>query len=123
MTPQGVSLRFSSTEDEFTAESTEGEVSVSIDVNPFHIAEMFNWLYIVLFRLQTIKNTMDAVEPDIRRRVEKMVDDAFSNKCGSLRDMDGVNFQVQYHTNQDRAQAEPAEGTKTVAEKKQCTRR
>jgi hypothetical protein len=111
MTPQGVNLRFESVEGEFTATSTEGQVSVLVDVNPFHVAEMFNWLYLALFRLQAIKNTMDVVEPEIRRRVQRMVDEAFANKSYSLRDMDHVSFQAQQHENQDRPQIEKSEAT------------
>ncbi len=113
VTPQSVGIRFNFVEDkEFTVEKTDGEVSMLIDVNPFHVAEMFNWLYLAIFRLQTIKNTMDTVEPEIRQRVNKTVEEAFSNKCGSLRDMDHLSNQVQHHENKDRAQIEQPDNAK-----------
>ncbi len=107
MSLTGVNLRFESVEGEVrVTDNSKESVALCSDVGVFSSAEMFRWLGDEIMRLQTIKNTVDAVEADMRPRVQRMIDDAFAAKAYSLRDMDHMSFQVGYQENKDRDRAE-----------------
>jgi hypothetical protein len=89
-----VSLRIAFENAEFGAESANGETTVKMDTNPSTVAEMFHWLSVAFSRPETIHHTVDAIEPEMRRRIQKTIDEAFTQMSGTFRDMDQMSHRV-----------------------------